>query len=132
MQISDWNLSATHPTVDHDTKHTGPFDAVCSADGWVVKRGVPAAPNMNAYAERWGRRSAPSASTTSWSSVSSICDTSWPSSSLTTMRNDHIKPEATSHSPPPTSPQTVPFPSGEIQCRECLGGRLKHYYRVAA
>ncbi|MDB5307453.1 MAG: hypothetical protein JWO38_1655, partial [Gemmataceae bacterium] len=29
-------------------------------------------------------------------------------------------------------PQTLAFPSGEVACRERLGGLLKHYYRQAA
>jgi putative transposase len=29
-------------------------------------------------------------------------------------------------------PCILPFPSGEVKCRERLGGLLKHYYRAAA
>jgi putative transposase len=29
-------------------------------------------------------------------------------------------------------PRVLPFPSGEVVCRERLGGLLKHYYRAAA
>jgi putative transposase len=29
-------------------------------------------------------------------------------------------------------PRILPFPSGEVKCRERLGGLLKHYYRAAA
>jgi hypothetical protein len=29
-------------------------------------------------------------------------------------------------------PQVLMFPTGEVKCRERLGGLLKHYYRAAA
>jgi hypothetical protein len=29
-------------------------------------------------------------------------------------------------------PRILPFPSGEVKCRERLGGQLRHYYRTAA
>lgn len=29
-------------------------------------------------------------------------------------------------------PCVLPFPSGEVKCRERLGGLLRHYYREAA
>jgi putative transposase len=28
-------------------------------------------------------------------------------------------------------PRVLPFPSGEVRCRERLGGLLKHYHRAA-
>jgi putative transposase len=28
-------------------------------------------------------------------------------------------------------PQILKFPTGEVKCRERLGGLLKHYYRAA-
>ena len=31
-----------------------------------------------------------------------------------------------------TDPPILKFPSGEVKCRERLGGLLKHYYRAAA
>ncbi len=30
------------------------------------------------------------------------------------------------------TPPILKFPSGEVKCRERLGGLLKHYHRVAA
>ena len=32
----------------------------------------------------------------------------------------------------PDEPQVLPFPKGEVVCRERLGGLLKHYSRAAA
>ncbi len=29
-------------------------------------------------------------------------------------------------------PRVLKFPTGEVKCRERLGGLLKHYYRAAA
>jgi len=34
--------------------------------------------------------------------------------------------------PDPDNPPTLPFPKGEVVCRERLGGLLKHYSRAAA
>jgi putative transposase len=31
-----------------------------------------------------------------------------------------------------SGPPVLQFPSGEVRCRERLGGLLKHYYRAAA
>jgi len=31
-----------------------------------------------------------------------------------------------------SEPPILKFPTGDVQCRERLGGLLKHYYRAAA
>ena len=53
MTMDDWKLPITHLIIDHDTKFTDHFDAVFEAEGAVIKRVGPLAPNMNAYAERF-------------------------------------------------------------------------------
>jgi hypothetical protein len=53
MDMDDLGLPARFLLLDHDTKFTKSFDAVFEADDCEVKRVGPAAPNLNAIAERW-------------------------------------------------------------------------------
>src|SRR5262249_39626905 len=55
MQMAEWSLSATHLIVDHDSKFAESFDDVFEAEAVQILRVGPAAPNLNAYAERWIR-----------------------------------------------------------------------------
>jgi putative transposase len=53
MQMQKWGLSASRLIRDGDRKFQEGFAAVFEAQGTVVQRVGPRAPNMNAYAERW-------------------------------------------------------------------------------
>jgi putative transposase len=53
MRVGEMGLPAALLLRDRDTKFTAGFDAVFAADGTRVKRVGPAAPNLNAYAERF-------------------------------------------------------------------------------
>ena len=104
------------------------------AEGAEIQRVGPRAPNMNPYAERWVQTLAPSAWTiSSWSA--SATSTTWsPISSSIISKSGHIRVWVTCPYPKPTRTNrgSCKFPSGEVKCRERLGGLLKHYYRAAA
>jgi len=53
MRMGEMGLPAVLLLRDRDTKFGPGFDAVFGADGVRVKPVGPAAPNLNAYAERW-------------------------------------------------------------------------------
>jgi putative transposase len=120
--------------IDHDTKFTRSFDAVFEVNDTEMKRVGPRSPNMNAYSERFAQ----------------------------TLRKElldhfvvcgekhlnHIVREFLTHyheerphqsrgnvplcDADAEEPRILKFPSGEVKCRERLGGLLKHYYREAA
>lgn len=134
MQMGDWNLTATHLLIDHDTKYAGSFDIVLEAEGTEVKRVGPRAPNMNAYAERWVQ------------TLRKECLDHFVILGESHLR--HVTVEFVAHSneerphqsrgnvPLPDAdkdePRILKFPSGEVRCRQRLGGLLKHYHRAAA
>ena len=51
MRMAEWNLLATRRFIDRDTT----FVAVFEAEDVEIVRVGPAAPNLNAFAERWVR-----------------------------------------------------------------------------
>jgi putative transposase len=134
MQMAEWGLSASRLIRDGDRKFQEGFDAVFEGQGTEVQQVGPRAPNMNAYAERW----------------------------VQTLRKeylDHIlilgeahlahlvrefvehyhqeRPHQAKGNVPlceanEDEPRILKFPSGEVKCRERLGGLLRHYYREAA
>jgi putative transposase len=53
IEMDELGLPARFVLRDHDGKFTKDFGAVFEADGAEVKRVVPVAPNLNAYAEWW-------------------------------------------------------------------------------
>jgi putative transposase len=134
MQMAEWGSGATHLLIDNDPKFTDHFDAVLAAQDAEVKRVGPRAPNMNAYAERWVQ------------SLRAECLDHFVVVGerhlhhLVTHYVEHYNLErphqAKGNVPLPDAdgdePRILPFPSGEVRCRERLGGLLKHYYRAAA
>lgn len=136
MDMEDIGLPARYLLVDHDTKFTDGFDAVFEADGTQVKRVGPVAPNLNAYAERF-------AQTLRVSCLDHFLV-------LGEGHLRHVVKEFVEHYnterphqgrgnvPLPDAqaadagePPILPFPKGEVRCRERLGGLIKHYYRAA-
>src|SRR5205823_1385879 len=55
MAMKDLGLPPRFGFIDRDTKFTASFDAVFEAEQSEVKRVGPAAPNLNAYAERFAQ-----------------------------------------------------------------------------
>jgi putative transposase len=136
MQTAEWNLSVDYLTIDRDTKYTTSFDAVWQAEGAEIMRVGPKAPNMNPFAERFVQTLR-----TECLDHFLICG----QRHLRYLVNEFV--EHYNHERPhqglgnvPLSdadkqkdePAVLPFPSGEVKCRERLGGLLKHYYRQAA
>ncbi len=137
MAMSELGLPARFLLLDHDTKFAQGFDAVFEAESTEVKRVGPVAPNLNAYAERW---------------VQSLRRECLDQFLILGERHleylvrefvEHYNLErphqARGNVPLPVAqaddagePRILKFPSGEVQCRERLGGLLKHYYRAAA
>jgi putative transposase len=134
MHMGEWGLTASHLIIDRDAKYTGAFDAVFEADGAEVKRVGPQAPNMNAFAERWVQ------------GLRTECLDHFlvlGEKHLAHLTREYVAhynrecphqgkgnvplPEAEKDAPP-----VLAFPSGEVTCRQRLGGLLKHYYRAAA
>jgi putative transposase len=133
MQMTELGASATHLLIDNDPKFATSFDAVFEADGCEVKRVGPRAPNMNAVAERWVQ------------SLRTECLDHFlilgerHLGHLVREYVEHYNEErphqAKGNVPLPDAdrdPVILPFPSGEVRCRERLGGLLKHYHRAAA
>jgi putative transposase len=134
MQMLDWNLTATHLLIDHDTKYAASFDAVFEAADVEVKRVGPRAPNMNAYAERFVQ------------TLRNECldhflilgekHLAHIVKEFVTYYNENRPHQGKGNRPLPDADTDEPpirtFPSGEVKCRERLGGLLKHYYRAAA
>ncbi len=140
MAMADLGLPATHVLVDHDGKFTPGFDAVFEAEGAEVKRVGPAAPNLNAYAERWAQ------------SLRAECLDHFLVLGEGHLRHlvqqyvEHFNAErphqARGNVPLPDAeaaeaadagePAVLQLPGGEVRCRERLGGLLRHYHRAAA
>jgi len=136
MQMQDWNLPATHLLIDHDAKYAASFDAVLEAEGTEVKRVGPRAPNMNAYAERWVQ------------TLRTECLDHFLICGEKHLR--HVVSEFVAHynlerphqsrgnvplpdaDRPASDPPILKLPTGAVQCRERLGGLLKHDSRAAA
>jgi putative transposase len=133
MQMEDLGLTASRVLIDNDRKYQPDFDAVFAAQGTEVQRVGPRAPNMNAYAERWAQ------------SLRKECLDHFVVvgerhlGHLVREFIEHYNQErphqAKGNVPLPDAdeePQILKFPSGEVRCRERLGGLPKHYYRAAA
>jgi putative transposase len=134
MQMADWGLEASHLLLDHDSKFTDGFDTVFEAEGTEVKRVGPAAPNLNAHAERWVQ------------SIRTECLDHFLICGEKHLRHivslycdhyNHERPhQGVGNVPLPNAgddePRILPFPGGEVGCHSRLGGLLRHYHRQAA
>jgi putative transposase len=134
MQMQDWNLPCDYLIIDLDSKYTNSFDAVFEAEDAEILRVDPSAPNLNAYAERWVR------------TLRAECLDHFLICGESHLRHvvnefvehyNHERPhQGVGNVPLPdageSEPSVLPFPAGEVRCRERLGGLLKHYYRAAA
>ena len=134
MTMDYWDLPITHLFIDHDTKFTDHFDAVFEAEGAEVKRVGPLAPNMNAYAERFVQ------------TLKSECLAHFVILGEKHLR--HLCTQFVAHYhcerphqgrgnvplsvTEPDDPPVLQFSTGKVECRERLGGLLRHYSRGAA
>src|SRR5262249_25648632 len=136
MQMAEWNLDATHLIIDHDTKFTGAFDTVLAAQDTKILRVGPMAPNLNAFAERWVR-------TLRQECLGHfvICGESHLRHLVGEFVGHYLEErphQGVGNAPLPDAgeneeePRVLPFPCGDVKCRQHLGGLLKHYYRAAA
>ncbi len=116
---------------DFDSKFVREFDAVLTAEGMVVKRVGPRAPNLNAYAERWVQ------------TIRHECLDHFVVFGEKHLRylvsaftNYYLRwrPHQGLGNRPLSgeSSATVDAPLTEVVCHEQLGGLLKHYERRAA
>lgn len=102
-----------------------------------MKRVGPVAPNLNAYAERFAQ------------SLRTECLDHFLILGENHLRhvvtgyvghyNEERPHQGRGNVPLPVAqaadagePPILPFPKGEVKCREWLGGLLRHYYRAAA
>jgi putative transposase len=134
MQMQEWDLSASRLIRDGDRKFQEGFDAVFEAQGTVVHRVGPRAPNMNAYAERFVQ------------TLRTECLDHFlilGEAHLAYLVREFVehyhqeRPHQAKGNVPlrevdEPEPRILPFPSGEVKCKTRLGGLLKHYYRAAA
>jgi putative transposase len=134
MTMDDWNLPITHLIIDHDTKFTGSFDAVFEADGAEVKRVGPLAPNMNAYAERFVQTLR-----TECLDHFVVCGEKhlrYLCKEFVIHYHEERPHQGRGNVPLSVADQDDPpilaLPTGQVECRQRLGGLLKHYYRAAA
>jgi putative transposase len=136
MEMAELGLPARFLIRDYDTKFVSGFDAVFEADGTEVKRVGPVAPNLNAYAERWVQ------------TLRVECLDHFLVLGESHLR--HIVKEFVEHynfDRPHQARGNVPLPdavavdagksrsppaTGEIICKQRLGGLLRHYQRQAA
>ena len=135
MAMEDLGLRCTDLIIDHDTKYTAAFDRVFEAEGTEVKRVGPRAPDLNAYAERFVQ------------TLKLECLDHF--AILGDLHLRHLANEFLAHyhderphqgignvplgdNPVSAEEPSVmhPFPA-KIDCRERLGGLLKHYSRAA-
>jgi putative transposase len=137
MQMQEWGLEPSRVIIDGDRKFQEGFFRVFESEGAVVQRVGPRSPNMNAFAERWvqtlrkecldhflvvGERHLGHI----------VCE-------FVEHYNEERPHQARGNVPLPVAqaedagpPPILQFPSGEVGCRERLGGLLRHYYRAAA
>jgi len=140
MQMADWGLPATHLLIDHDTKFTNQFDAVFQTENCEVKRVGPLAPNLNAFAERFAQTLRHEL--LDYFIILGEKHLRYITKAFMEHYNEERPHQGIGNVPLPKAatkskekepePTTLPFPSGKIQCKERLGGLLKHYHREAA
>lgn len=136
MQMHDWNLLPRFVVTACDTKFTTCFDAVFADEDAQVVRVARRGPNMNAFAERFVQ------------TLKHECLDNYLVCGERLLR--HLVTELLTHyheeRPQPGvgnlpfpdgnagdgEPRILPFPSGEVRCREHLGGLVRHYFREAA
>jgi putative transposase len=134
MQMQEWGLTAGRVIIDGDKKFGEAFCRVFEAEGATVQRVGPRGPNMNAYAERWVQ-----SLRTECLDHFLVCGERH-LAHLVREFVEHYHRErphqALGNVPLPEAedgaPRVLRFPTGEVRCRERLGGLLKHYYRAAA
>ncbi|HVK15057.1 MAG TPA: integrase core domain-containing protein, partial [Gemmataceae bacterium] len=131
--LADTGKQPTHLVLDNDTKFTAGFRDILAADGVEVVRTAVRSPNMNATCERFGQ-----------ALLRECLD------HFVVFGEDHLRHlineylchfhrerchQGLGNVPPAVAggdePDVIPFPAGKVECRERLGGLLKHYRRVA-
>ena len=118
-----------HLIRDRDAKYTAVFDAVLASAGIETVLGAPQCPRMNAYAERFVL-----------STRTSVTDR------MLIFGERHLRPVmhareehyntgrahmALGGRAPNDDPNVIPFPTGHIRQRACLGGLLDEYHSAA-
>lgn len=134
MEIAELGLGITHLVTDWDTKFPGSFRTVFEAEDVQLIRVGPRKPNMNPYSERF-------AQTLRKECLDHfvVCG----EKHLNHIVREFLihyheeRPHQSRDNLPlcdadAEEPRILKFPSGEVKCRERLGGLLRHYYREAA
>jgi putative transposase len=134
MRMQDWGLTASRVTIDRDARFTSSFDAVFAAEGAKVQRVGPASPNMSPHIERFYQ-----SLRTECLDHFLVCGERHLHHLVTSPVAHYLEErphQGVGNVPLPDAEQDAPrilkFPTGEIKCRERLGGLLKHYFREAA
>jgi len=131
IHLADFGKSASYLIHDMDSKFTPQFKAILKSGGVTPLKIPPLSPNLNAFAERWVQ------------SIKYEC-----LNHFIVLGEDHLRHivreyvdyynserphQSLGNLPLSSSPNsTGPPTTGNICCRERLGGLLKHYYRKAS
>jgi hypothetical protein len=137
MQMAEWGLPPSRILIDYESKFPRSFDAVFAAEGAKVQRVGPRAPNLNSVVERFIQ------------SLKVECLDQFVVCGERHLR--HLLKQYLEHyntERPHQAKGNVPLaeadreessvvrlptvPTGEVRCRERLGGLLRHYHRDAA
>jgi putative transposase len=134
MEMQDWGLEASRVIIDGDRKFQEGFFHVFESEGTTVQRVGPRSPNMNAFAERWVQ----TLRTECLDHFLILGERHLGHIVREFVEHYHLeRPHQSLGNVPPCEadgdePRILKFPSGEVKCRERLGGLLKHYHREAA
>lgn len=97
MDLADRTTTITFLLRDRDSRFTGAFDAVFTADSIRILTSPPGAPRANAICERMIGHCAASSSTRSWSSTNATYAASSRPISITSTPRGHTAPSGNSH-----------------------------------
>jgi len=130
--LTGWDGALEHARYiihDRDTKYTAQFDAILKSCGIKPIRLPPFSPNLNAYAENFvGEIKAECLNHMIFAGEKSLRHVVAKYVAYYQTQRNHQGLD--NHIPFPDA--TIGCSSGEIKCKERLGGLLKYYYRDAA
>lgn len=129
IHLHETDMEATHLIRDGDKKFTPQFDEFLKAGGTEIVRLPVAAPNMNAYAERWCQSLQVEA--LDHFIILGENHLRYLVSEYLTYYLQH-RPHQGLDNRLLTNAGHDPPSEGKILCQERLGGLLKHYYRKSA
>ena len=128
MEAQDQGLEVCHLIHDWDTKYTERFDQLLKSEDVEVHRLGPVKPNLNAFAERFVQTLQQEA--LDHFVVLGEKHLNHIASEYLVHYHEERPHQALGNAPPLKRPP--PNQSGDVVCRQRLGGLLRHYHRQAA